>query len=184
MQLSARRLTDRDQGLCRGFACGRELYELEVATWIRADLWRVLPEYHGKEIVTTVLQDLDQNGRLVGFCSWSFIDAEGATELDSPVQISLAYFGVHDDYQGKPDGDGILCADRLLKTVLADASRSDPDSGRLPVVLLCSEANRNGLRFWERHGFEIIEPEIAGTPIEGHHRMVLGGAAETPGDET
>jgi len=160
------------------------LYQAEVATWIRVEIWQVLPEL--RSLTPTILAfDRGNPDLLVGFGTWCHVEALSATG-EAEKQIEIAWFGVDSRYQGVATATGERCANRLFATVLADALAAEDSTDDMPVTLLCHVDNQRGRRFWMGQGFEDAadaEQRPPGGQAQRYQRMVLGAgtvAESTP----
>jgi len=148
---------------------------VEVGEWIRRQVWQILPELREK-IPTILVFDDASPGVLVGFGSWSHVEAISSSGR-AERHIELAWFGVNIRYQGQVTDSNHLCADRILATVLADALNAADSSPDMPITLLCHVDNDHAHAFFERHGFVKVTDAYVARPVgdpERYTRMVLG----------
>jgi len=134
-----------------------------------------MPELRG-QIATILAFDAAKPGSLLGFGSWSHVEAHSTDDFQER-HVEIAAFAVHPDYQDTISTDGALCADQLYRTVLDDALGHQDSISDLPITLSCHIDNESGMRFWKRHGFvEVVGVELrpADQPPQPYRRLVLG----------
>lgn len=107
---------------------------------------------------------------LVGYGTWSHVDAIGPTAAARHIQIE--WFGVAVAYQGRTDDRGQSVAGVVYASV-EQAARAHPDSTEdMPLTLVCHVDNDRGRRFWESRGYRLIPDPLAQVEKDVYYRMV------------
>jgi hypothetical protein len=149
--LRARLIREDDRAACERFDCGPEVYQQQVARFLRELYWQ--PGRKPRE--RTILGFSPGSGNeIFGFGCWKPIRTQLDDDQSPQDAIRIPFFGVGTQYQGERNEPGHSTADDLYATVESDMRR-EVEGDRI-IELFCVEQNERGLRFWNRQGFTDI----------------------------
>jgi len=118
---------------------------------IYGDYSKVLPRFFSSQGVTTYVAragDELAGFIMLGFLPWSQGAKEGAPWIADLLAIAVA-----PKHQRKGIGG------RLMQQVLELVEQMSEWRDVREIHLTCAESNNGGMRFFERHGFKVVDPD-------------------------
>lgn len=142
---------------------------MPVTRWITEWVWE---KTWGRKGETIIVLDEERDDLLVGYGTWKHREDTGS--VLKPLQIGIAWFGIHSDYQGMPFDDENTVADVVYAEVERFAREHDDSTPDMQLTLTCHTENERALKFYRKPktGFRLVGEPNPQVEDNTYYRLV------------